>query len=153
MMKGTGSVRMVDITRKPISHRQACARAVVAASKELVAKIRTKKLPKGDCLAAAEIAAIQAAKNTASLIPLCHQINLTGVDVVFELLEDRIVITSTVTARYATGVEMEAMTASCVAALTIYDMLKSQKRDVEIVSVKLLKKTGGRRGDYFLNDK
>ncbi|MBX9695460.1 MAG: cyclic pyranopterin monophosphate synthase MoaC, partial [Cyanobacteria bacterium] len=142
---------MRDISRKVVTHRTAVAKAVLRLEPEIIDRIRRKEIPKGDPLEIAKMAAIQAAKNTYQLIPYCHQIPIEFVGVDFNV-EDRIITIETkVKASYKTGVEMEAMTAASVAALTIYDMVKMFDREARIESVELLRKTGGKsnfEGDH-----
>jgi cyclic pyranopterin monophosphate synthase len=145
-----GRARMVDVGSKPQTERRAVARAVVRMSPQTAARVAAGDAPKGDVLAVARIAGIQAAKRAGELIPLCHPIGLDHVDVECKLDEAQGTVTLTasaaVTAR--TGVEMEAMTAAAVAALTVYDMVKGLERGVEIASVALLRKEGGRSGRW-----
>jgi len=122
----TGSVRMVDVGHKPSQRRRAVARAVVRMAPETVARLRS--LPKGDALATAQVAGIMAAKRTSDLIPLCHPLPLTHVAVVLELADAQVEITATAETTAQTGVEMEALTAASVAALTVYDMAKAVDR-------------------------
>ena len=144
------AVRMVDITDKKFTMRKACAHIRVVAPPALIRKIRAGKLAKGDCLTAAQLAGIMAAKKTAGIIPLCHQIALASVAIEFKFRRTCLEIISTVAARYATGVEMEALTACACAALTVYDMAKAETRDILLTDLQLLKKTGGKSGDYVL---
>ena len=139
-----GNARMVDVGGKPVTERRALARAVVRMAPETVAAVRRGDAPKGDVLGTARIAGIQAAKRTAELIPLCHPLPLSFVDVRANVLEDRVEIEAEARTSGRTGVEMEAMTAACVAALTVYDMVKGIERGVEIAEVVLLEKSGGR---------
>ncbi len=139
---------MIDISDKKFTRRTAFASVKVTASKSLLSKIRKGRLPKGDCLSAARVAAILAAKNTPSIIPLCHPLKLTYAGIEFKFSSRAVVITSLIKANYATGVEMEALTACAVAALTIYDMAKTEDKNIIITDLKLLKKTGGKSGDY-----
>lgn len=141
----SGMISMVDVSGKPPTRRQASASGWIVMSPETIALLRERELPKGNVLAAAKIAGIQAAKQTANLIPLCHQLNLSWIDIEFELDDDRIGIRATVITREATGVEMEALTAVSVAALTIYDMCKAVDKTMEITGVKLDRKTGGKQ--------
>lgn len=145
-----GSARMVDIGGKADTDRKAVAEARVFLSPELLARIRENNVAKGDVLATARIAAIQAAKRTAELIPLCHTLPLSHVKLEFELNDDppSVIIRAETHAHYKTGVEMEALTAASVAALTIYDMGKAVDRGMEIGSVRLLEKSGGRSGEW-----
>ncbi|MFN2488410.1 MAG: cyclic pyranopterin monophosphate synthase MoaC [Actinomycetota bacterium] len=140
--------RMVDVTAKEISTREAVARGVVKMSAETRALVRAGRLDKGDALEVARIAAIMAAKKTSELIPLCHPISIGAVEVDFEDDGIGIGITARVRTAERTGVEMEAMTAVAVAALTIYDMVKGTERGVELTSIKLLRKSGGRSGQW-----
>lgn len=143
-----GHARMVDVGAKAVTDRRAVAEAFVALTDETRAKLFAGRLPKGDAGAVARIAAIQAAKRTADLIPLCHPLPLTAVDVDVEDVPTgvRVVVTVATTAR--TGVEMEALTAASVAALTIYDMVKGIERGAEIGPVRLLEKAGGSSGEW-----
>jgi cyclic pyranopterin phosphate synthase len=145
-----GDAHMVDISGKSESDRKAVAEARVLFSTELLAAIKKNSLRKGDVLSVARIAGIQAAKNTADLIPLCHTLPLAQVLLEFELMDEppSVVIRSEARTHYKTGVEMEALTAAAVAALTIYDMGKAVDRRMKIESVKLLEKSGGRSGDW-----
>ena len=141
-----GRARMVDVGAKPVTDRRAVARALVRMSPGTAAIVERGDAPKGDVLGTARIAGIQAAKRTAELIPLCHPLPLSFVDVAAEVDAAGGVVTLTAEARTSarTGVEMEAMTAACVAALTVYDMVKGVERGVEIAEVVLLEKSGGR---------
>ncbi len=143
-----GRVRMVDVTAKPATSRTAIAHAFVRMSPRTAASIRRLRSPKGNPLEIARIAGITAAKRTAELIPLCHPIALTHVDVSAKLCQNGIEVTSQATAMGPTGVEMEALVAAAVAALTIYDMCKALERGMEITEVHLVKKSGGRSGVY-----
>ena len=146
----SGEVRMVDVGAKPVSERRAVARAVVRVSPETAAKVAAGDAPKGDVLGVARIAGIQAAKRTAELIPLCHPLPLTfvGVEGSVDPETGSIVLTAEARTTGQTGVEMEAMTAASVAALTVYDMVKGIERGAEIASVVLLYKAGGRSGAW-----
>jgi cyclic pyranopterin monophosphate synthase len=141
-----GAARMVDVGEKPVTLRRARARARVRMAPSTVALIGAAE--KGDVLAAARIAGIMAAKRTPELIPLCHGIAITKVEVAFTLEESAVVVDATAEARDRTGVEMEAMVAASVAALTIYDMLKAAERGIAIEEVVLLEKEGGRSGHW-----
>ena len=134
-----GDVRMVDVGDKVLSRRRAMARALVHMSPETTRRLR--ELPKGDALATAQVAGIMAAKRTADLIPLCHPLPLSRIDVALEVGEGIVEITSTVETTAQTGVEMEALTAVSVAALTVYDMAKAIDREMRIAEVALLEKT------------
>ena len=143
-----GRVRMVDVSAKPATSRTAIAHAFVRMSPRTAASVRRLRSPKGNPLEIARIAGITAAKRTAELIPLCHPIALTHVDVSAKLCQNGIEVTSQATATGPTGVEMEALVAAAVAALTIYDMCKALERGMEITELHLVKKSGGRSGVY-----
>jgi cyclic pyranopterin phosphate synthase len=142
----SGAVRMVDVTDKPPSRRTARAHAFVKLSAQALARLPEN--PKGNPLEIARIAGIQGAKRTSELIPLCHPLPLTHVDVEIKLQGNGARIVSTVTTTASTGVEMEAMTAASTAALTIYDMCKALDKSIEISDLYLLEKTGGKSGPY-----
>ena len=143
-----GRARMVDVGEKRPSRRTALAGARVLVSRETLALIRDGGVAKGDVLAVAQVAGVMAAKRTHELIPLCHPLLLTAVDIHFTLEEDAVRIRSKVKCMGETGVEMEALTAVSAAALTIYDMCKAVQRDMEIGPIRLCRKTGGRSGTY-----
>ena len=143
-----GQVRMVDVTAKTPSERTAVAEAFVKMQPATVRKLKRLKSPKGNPLEIARIAGITAAKRTADLIPLCHPLSLTYVDVSAKLCQNGVEIESKATATGPTGVEMEALVAASVAALTIYDMCKALERGMEIGKVRLVSKSGGRSGVY-----
>jgi len=143
------TIKMIDVTEKNFTKREAVASVKVVSSSETIKKIKNGSLPKGDCLAAAQTAGILAAKNTASIIPLCHPLTLTYVGIDFKFEKLAVTVIARVKATYATGVEMEALLAASVAALTIYDMAKTESKDIVITDLKLLKKTGGKSGDYI----
>jgi cyclic pyranopterin phosphate synthase len=143
-----GRARMVDVGAKPLSDRRAVARATVRMSASTAAAVARGDTPKGDVIGTARIAGIQAAKRTAELVPLCHPLALSYVDVAVELGETAVVLTADARTSAQTGVEMEAMTAAAVAALTVYDMVKGLERGVTIEAVELLEKSGGRSGDW-----
>jgi cyclic pyranopterin phosphate synthase len=145
-----GTARMVDVGDKPATDRRAVARAVVKMSPDTAAKVKAGDAPKGDVLGTARIAGVLAAKRTGELIPLCHPLGLDHVDIDAEVDAATGTVTLTAEARVTarTGVEMEAMTAASVAALTVYDMVKGIERGVEIASVALLEKSGGRSGAW-----
>ncbi|MFQ3593914.1 MAG: cyclic pyranopterin monophosphate synthase MoaC [Gemmataceae bacterium] len=141
----TGAARMVDTSLKPETHREAKAQARVRMAPETLTLIRDQKLAKGDVLAVACLAGIMAAKRTGELIPLCHPLPLTGVTVNFTYEGDCVLVIETSARTYArTGVEMEALTAASVAALTVYDMCKAVDRVMIVEQIRLLSKTGGR---------
>ncbi len=139
-----GNVAMVDVSAKPGTMRSATASGAISLQPETLRLLREQAIPKGNVLTAAKIAGIQAAKQTAHLIPLCHQLNLSWIDLSFALHDDRIAISATARTREATGVEMEALTAVSVAALTIYDMCKAVDTSMEIGSIRLEKKPEAR---------
>ena len=145
-----GAARMVDVTAKPVTDRRAVARAVVRMSPQTAAVVAAGDAPKGDVLGIARIAGIQAAKRTGELIPLCHPIGLDHVDVDAEIdtAAGRVTLTATARVSARTGVEMEAMTAAAIAALTVYDMVKGLDRAAAIERVELLEKSGGKSGDW-----
>jgi cyclic pyranopterin monophosphate synthase len=143
-----GRARMVDTSEKPDSVRRAIASGRVLMSSETVAAIRDSRAPKGDPLEAARLAGIMAAKRTAELIPLCHPLPLTHVDVRAQLQDGGVYLEAEVTTRAQTGVEMEALTAVSVAALTVYDMCKALDKAMTITEVRLELKSGGKSGDY-----
>lgn len=146
-----GRVSMVDIGGKEVTERRATARAFIAMSREVLKRLPNN--PKGDPLEIARISGITAAKKTSDLIPLCHQIPLTHVALEFRTREDGIEITATAATSARTGVEMEAMTAASVAALTIYDMTKALDKAIEIRQVHLVEKSGGKSGTYRRSSK
>jgi cyclic pyranopterin phosphate synthase len=135
---------MVDVGGKPVTERRARARATVRMSAETAAAVARGDAPKGDVLGTARLAGIQAAKRTAELVPLCHPLPLSFVDVEAAIGDTEVVLTAEARTSAQTGVEMEAMTAAAVAALTVYDMVKGLERGVEIAEVVLLEKSGGR---------
>lgn len=143
-----GRVRMVDVTPKAETEREAVAEAVITMSAEAIRAIRKREVRKGDPLQTARLAGILAAKKTADLIPLCHPLALSHVDVVMRARPRGFVLRSRVVTVGRTGVEMEALVAVTVAALTIYDMLKAIDRAITIGPVRLLEKRGGRSGHY-----
>jgi cyclic pyranopterin phosphate synthase len=141
---------MVDVGDKPPTERRAVAQAIVRVSRETAQILAAGDAPKGDVLGVARIAGIQAAKRTSELIPLCHPLALTfvGVEGTVDVSEGRVVLTAEARTTGPTGVEMEAMTAASVAALTVYDMVKGIERGAEIAEVALLEKSGGRSGHW-----
>jgi len=143
-----GRVRMVDVTAKPPTSRTASAHAFVRMRPATLASVRRLKSPKGNPLEIARIAGITAAKRTAEMIPLCHPLALTHVDVRPKLCQNGIEIVSEATAVGPTGVEMEALVAAATAALTIYDMCKALERGMEITDLYVVQKSGGRSGTY-----
>jgi cyclic pyranopterin phosphate synthase len=143
-----GRAQMVDTSAKEMTLRRAVASGRVLMSAETVAAIRNQTTPKGDALETARLAGVMAAKRTAELIPLCHPLPLTHVDVRAEARDDGVYLESEVSTRAQTGVEMEALTAVSVAALTVYDMCKALDKSMTIADVRLDLKTGGKSGDY-----
>ncbi|MDB4989952.1 MAG: moaC [Myxococcaceae bacterium] len=144
-----GHARMVDVSDKATTARTAVARALVRMQPATLAALLEGNTPKGDVLAVARVAGIQAAKRTFELIPMCHQVQLTSVRIELEpYTQDSIAIEATASAADRTGVEMEALTAVTIAALTLYDMLKAIDRGMVIESVGLVSKTGGKAGNY-----
>ena len=143
-----GRVSMVDTSAKEVSARRAISSARVLMSPETVAALRANRTPKGDPLATARIAGIMAAKRTAELIPLCHPLPLTHIDVQASLEEDGVTLTAEISTKAQTGVEMEALTAVSVAALTIYDMCKALEKGMRITEIRLERKEGGKSGVY-----
>jgi len=139
-----GNARMVDVGAKEVTDRRAVARAEVRMSPATADAVRRGDAPKGEVIGTARLAGIQAAKRTSELIPLCHPLPLSFVDVTAEVGEDRVTLVAEARTSARTGVEMEAMTAAAVAALTVYDMVKGIERGVSVESVELLEKTGGK---------
>jgi len=143
-----GNARMVDVTPKDATHRRAVARCKVFMKPETTAAIANREVKKGDVIAVARVAGIQAAKRTSDMIPLCHPLLIGAVTINFEISEDHIAIEAQVDTIDRTGVEMEALHACSVAALTIYDMCKSADREMVIGDLALWEKSGGRQGTY-----
>jgi cyclic pyranopterin monophosphate synthase len=148
----SGRARMVDVTPKEATHRRAVARCSVKMLPETIKLVASNAMAKGDVLAVARIAGIQAAKQTANLIPLCHPLLVSAVHVDFTVSDDSVDIEASADTFDRTGVEMEAMTACAVAALTVYDMCKAVDREITIGDLKLWEKTGGSSGTYRRND-
>jgi cyclic pyranopterin phosphate synthase len=144
----SGAAHMVDVSAKDATKRTAVAAGTLRTRPDVVALIASGGLPKGDALATARIAGIMAAKRTSDLIPLCHQLALTGVNVDFEIGESDIRVTATVRTTDRTGVEMEALTAVSVAALTVYDMIKAVDPAARIDDIAVLRKEGGKTGTW-----
>ena len=145
-----GRIRMIDVTDKQETERTAVAAAVVSMKAATMKLVRQNQVPKGDVLTVAQTAGIMAAKRTPDLLPLCHPLLLTSVSVELKLVAGKncIEITATVKGKGKTGFEMEALTAASVAALTVYDMCKMLDKGIRITDIHLLKKTGGKSGDY-----
>ena len=146
----SGAARMVDVSGKEITARVATAAGRVLVSPEVIGLLRGEGVPKGDALAVARIAGIMGAKKTPDLIPLCHPLPLSKVTVDFELGADSVAILATVKTRGVTGVEMEALTAASVAALSVYDMIKAVDKHAVLTDIKVLAKSGGKSGDWKL---
>lgn len=146
-----GRAHMVDVTEKAVTNRVAVAAGEICVSPETLQKIREGTMKKGDVLAVAQVAGIMAAKRAWELIPMCHPLPLTGIDLRFSLCDVpcRVEIRAEVRCRGETGVEMEALTAVSAAALTIYDMCKAVQKDMKIGEIRLLEKSGGKSGDYI----
>ena len=145
-----GRAKMVDVSEKSETSRTAVAAGRVRMNRETFELVKSGGMKKGDVLGAAQIAGIMAAKRTPDLIPMCHTLLLSGVDMTFDLndADCTVEITATVHCQGVTGVEMEALTAVSVAALTVYDMCKAVQKDMEITDIRLLSKSGGKSGDY-----
>lgn len=144
----TGAARMVDVGAKARTNRRAVAGGTFRTTAEVISLLADNRLPKGDVLATARIAGIMAAKRTDELIPLCHQLALSSVDVDFAVADDHIDVTATVTTSGQTGVEMEALTAVAVTGLTLHDMVKAVDRRASMHDIRLLEKTGGKSGSW-----
>lgn len=149
-----GRAKMVDVSEKDVTLRTAVAGGTVVLNKETFDLVEAGRMKKGDVLSVSQVAGIMAAKRNADLIPMCHPIALTGIDISFELdsAQHTIGITATVRCKGETGVEMEALTAVSVAALTIYDMCKAVQKNIIIDGIRLLSKSGGKSGDYKRGD-
>jgi cyclic pyranopterin monophosphate synthase len=143
-----GAARMVDVSAKDVTAREATAAGRVLVSAEVVALLRGEGVPKGDALAVARIAGIAGAKRTPDLVPLCHPIALHGVTVDLEVTDEAVEITATARTADRTGVEMEALTSVAVAGLTVIDMVKAVDPRAQITDVRLLRKSGGRSGEF-----
>lgn len=144
-----GRARMVDVTEKAVTCRTATAAATVNVSPATMEIIRTGGIKKGDVLSVAQVAGIMAAKKTSEIIPMCHPLMLTSVDISFDLTDTQIMIRATVKCKGVTGVEMEALTAASTAALTVYDMCKAVQRDITVTDIMLLHKDGGKSGEFL----
>ncbi len=139
---------MIEITDKSVTKREAVARGEVILSPQTIRLIKEGMIPKGDVLSCAQVAGIMAIKRTPYLIPMCHPLRITGTRINFELKEDKIEIEVEVKAKDRTGVEMEALTGLAIAALTIYDMCKGVDKNILLSNMRLMKKTGGKSGDF-----
>lgn len=146
-----GRIRMVDVGAKPVTARTAEASGFISMSPATVAAIRERRTPKGDPLETARLAGIMGSKRTSDLIPLCHPLALSHIDVQIELCDDGARITATASTAAQTGVEMEALTAVSVAALTLYDMCKAIDREMTIRGIRLERKVGGKSGEWKRN--
>jgi len=144
----SGAARMVDVSAKDVTSRVAAASGRVRVSPEVVALLRGEGVPKGDALGVARVAGIMAAKRTPDLVPLCHPLAISGVSVDLEVEDDAVSITATVRTTDRTGVEMEALTAVSVAALTVVDMVKAVDKGAVITDVRVESKSGGKSGDW-----
>jgi cyclic pyranopterin monophosphate synthase len=147
-LSSSGEARMVDVTAKDVTTRTATAAGRVLLNAACVAALRDNSVPKGDALAVARIAGVMAAKRTPDLIPLCHPLSISGVDVTAEIADFGVQLTATVKTTDRTGVEMEALTAVSVAGLAVIDMIKAIDRAAVITDVRVLAKSGGRSGDW-----
>ena len=145
---------MVDVSDKPVTHRTATATGSIQVSPEIMAAVKSGNVKKGDVLGVARVAGIMGVKRTSELIPMCHPLPLTGIDITFALSDQpaMVEILAAVTCTGVTGVEMEALTAVSVAALTIYDMCKAVQKDMRIENIRLLEKSGGKSGDYKIKE-
>ena len=149
-LRTDGSAQMVDVSAKAETTREATATATVQTTAEVMGLLGSGGLPKGDALAVARVAGIRAAKKTPELIPLCHPLPLAKVTVDFELEAAAVTVNATVKTRGVTGVEMEALTAVSVAALSVYDMIKAVDKHAVLTDIKVLAKSGGKSGDWTL---
>jgi len=147
-----GAARMVDVSGKSVTDRTATATARVLLSARTVSLLRGEGVPKGDALAVARVAGIMGAKRTADLIPLCHPLAISGVELDLEVLDEGVRVAATVRTTERTGVEMEALTAASVAALTVYDMVKAVDKLAVITDLRVERKSGGKSGDWSRDD-
>ena len=147
-----GRAKMVNVGDKAFTDRTAVARGEVIMQPETIDKIKKGAMKKGDVLGVAQVAGIAGAKKTWELIPMCHNIFISGCDMDFDIKEDRVEITATLSTNGQTGIEMEALTAVSIAALTVYDMCKAVDKTMRIQNIRLLQKTGGRSGDWILEE-
>ncbi|MGI6728094.1 MAG: cyclic pyranopterin monophosphate synthase MoaC [Anaerovoracaceae bacterium] len=148
----SGRAKMVDVGEKAITQRVAIARGEIVMDLNTIQRIKEGNMKKGDVLAVAQVAGITGAKKTSDLIPMCHNLFMTGCDIDFLVKEDRIEITATTKTLGQTGIEMEALTAVSIAALTIYDMCKAIDKKMKIQNIRLIKKSGGRSGELLLEE-
>jgi cyclic pyranopterin phosphate synthase len=147
-----GRARMVDVGEKDFTDRTAVACGEILMKKETADRIRDGAMKKGDVIGVAQVAGITGAKKTQDLIPMCHNIFISGCDMDFTVKDDRVEITASLSTNGQTGIEMEALTAVSIAALTIYDMCKAVDKTMKIQNIRLIKKTGGRSGDLMLEE-
>jgi cyclic pyranopterin phosphate synthase len=147
-LRADGSAHMVDVSGKPVSRRRAIAQAVLVTRPDVVALVLSGELPKGEAIGTARVAGIMAAKQTSALIPLCHPLPLTSIAIDVTAVDDRLTVLATVATTALTGVEMEALTAASVAALTLYDMIKAVDKLAVITDIQVLEKQGGTSGDW-----
>lgn len=146
---GENRARMVDVTEKEITVRTAVAEGEINIDSETIKLIQMGGIKKGDVLSVAQVAGIMGGKKTHEIIPMCHPVFINGLDMSFEVRENKIIIRATARTEGKTGVEMEALTAVSTAALTIYDMIKALGKDMVIGNIRLIQKTGGKSGDYY----
>jgi len=151
-LREDGSAHMVDVSDKAVTKRVATAEAIFATREDVVPMLMTGNLPKGEALGTARVAGIMAAKRTWELIPLCHPLPISKVSIDFEAQDSAVRVVAQVTTKGVTGVEMEALTAASVAALTLYDMVKAVDKHAEVRSIKVLAKSGGKSGDWARED-
>ena len=149
----SGRSRMVDVGGKEPTSRRAVAEAILRVPREVMHALRSGETPKGNVFEVARLAGIMAAKRTGELIPLCHSLPLDHVEISFDTSEQQVHVKATAATRAPTGVEMEALTAASVAALTLYDMLKALSHEMTIEEIRLLEKTGGKSGDYHASNR
>lgn len=147
-LRDDGSAHMVDVSAKPVTVRRAVAQAVLETRPDVVDLVVAGSLPKGEAIGTARIAGIMAAKQTSTLIPLCHPLPISSIEIDITGMADRMTVIATVSTTAVTGVEMEAMTAASVAALTLYDMVKAVDKSARITDVMVLEKRGGKFGDW-----
>jgi cyclic pyranopterin phosphate synthase len=147
-IRDDGSAHMVDVSAKPVTARRAVAQAVLVTREDVVERVVSGDLPKGEAIGTARIAGIMAAKQTSSLIPLCHPLPLTSITIDITGAGDKLTVIATVATTSQTGVEMEALTAASVAALTLYDMIKAVDKVAVITDIRVLEKQGGKSGDW-----
>jgi cyclic pyranopterin phosphate synthase len=149
----SGAARMVDVSAKDVTQRTAVATGRVLVTPTVVGLLRGEGVPKGDALGVARVAGIMGAKRTPDLVPLCHPLAISGVDLDLEVRDDAVMITATVRTTDRTGVEMEALTAVSVAALTVVDMVKAVDKAAVITDIRVEAKTGGKSGDWFRQER